>query len=117
MNNIKIMNKVRQENILNKLVRINNNVKTWKEHIKSGIFIKSEIGETNKINYNRIKCNRMDNNKDQDTYIKKCEEMKKTYRLYQKEGSFINVPKMIFDYFNDNNYLNKKELNDIFGVA
>ena len=46
MNNIKIMNKVRQENILNKLVRINNNVKTWKEHIKSGIFIKSEIGET-----------------------------------------------------------------------
>jgi len=124
MDKIIIMNNARKEKLLNKIVRTNNKTDTWKNHIINKTFIKSEEGEVNAIIFNRTKFNKMDNNKEQDNYTKRCNEKKKEYRLYKTEEIFITVPYFVYEFFeeykekldidtNPDNYLGDLELTNL----
>lgn len=77
------------------------------QHARNLGFI-SKLSETNKIQFSRIKYNRMSSYKEQEEYEKKCNEMIPEYRLYSGERTFWTITKTEFDYFNSlPNYLNQ----------
>ena len=75
-------------------------IKTWREFIDGGHFIRSEEVSCPRYEFNRTKYNRMDGY-EQAEYEKKLKETKIQYRLFLKDGGFYNVSKTVFDYFNN----------------
>lgn len=103
MTNITAAIKAKNEKTLNTLVRYSEGVMTKKEWIKKQLARGAFVQEStkNRIQYNRIKFNRMTNDSEQEEYMKKCNEMVKCYELrYKDENSFWEISKTEFDYFN-----------------
>ena len=94
----------RQGNIdksLNTLVRYEQGIMTRREYIemqkKAGARV--EISTKNKIQYNRLKYNRMDG-REQDVYMKKCNEKVTCYILCPPgDKYFTDITKTEHDYF------------------
>lgn len=87
---------------LNTLVRYSEGVMTRKEFIelkhKQGARV--EISTKNKIQYSRTKFNRMWNERDQDEYMKKCDEKVICYNLHPEGENYYNeITKTEYDYF------------------
>jgi len=106
--NKRLMQEGKIKSVINKLINIENKTDSWKNHIDKGLFVRGEIGEKPQINHNRLKFNRMDNNKDQEEYMVKCDNMIKAYKLYFKGGSFIYVGYLVYLYAN--NHIRKQVL-------
>jgi hypothetical protein len=66
------------------------------EYIDGGNISKVEAKEVPKVAFNRAKYNRMDG-KQQEEYEKKMKEKKTEYRAFKKDGSFIEIPKMVYE--------------------
>jgi hypothetical protein len=64
------------------------------------ICIRLEVGTQDKIKFNRLKYNRMDNNKEQEEYKNKCNEQIPAYRVFIEENKFYSITKTEFDYLN-----------------
>jgi len=59
-------------------------------------------GTKHRIQYSRTKYNRMDNNHDQDEYLRKCNEKVKCYELHLPgEAAYWEITKTEYDYFNN----------------
>jgi hypothetical protein len=73
-------------------------------------------GKTNKIDFNRIKYNRMTNEAEQDEYERKCKELKDIYCLYSSEESnvYMEITEAEFIYFNKLQEQKDKVLTEIF---
>ena len=77
-------------------------VSTFREAIAAGCYSHAEKGEKPSAKWDRRKFNRMDH-KQQAEYQRKLDTMVPEYRLYNAgcpHGSWVEVPKMVFDYFN-----------------
>ena len=74
-------------------------ISTFRNMINENKFIRVEQKEIPKIQFNRVKYNRM-NGKQQKEYDILLNEKKIEYRFYYNDFSFIVVPKTIFDYYN-----------------
>ena len=118
MTNLSNANKVRKDKALNKLWNFSDyGVKSFKQLIDMGIFIKSEIYKESKIKWNRVKFNRM-NFREQEAYELKMKETKNTYLLYYNETTSTECSRFVFDYFNETQYKEccsecKKDMNDL----
>lgn len=98
-------NAARLNAALDKQYRFSHGVDTLRRLIEAGRFSHSELGETPRAQYNRRKFNGMDH-RQQAEYMRKCNEMKPEYRLYNADcphGSYTVVPKMVFEWFNARN--------------
>lgn len=76
---------------------------SFREAIAEGRFSRAEIGEKPSAVWDRRKFNRMDA-KQQAAYERKLSTMIPAYRLYNAgcpHGSWVEAPKMVFDYFNE----------------
>lgn len=62
------------------------------------ICVSLEVGTQDKIKFNRVKFNRMDNYKEQEEYKNKCNEQIPAYRVFIKENEFYNITKTEFEY-------------------
>jgi len=99
---MKTIKEQKAEFTLNKLIGYEEGIMTRREWIKLQIAKGSTAkGETkNRCEFNRTKYNRM-NGKEQEEYEKKCSEQIPCYNLYFKDGSFIEITRAEYDYFND----------------
>ena len=102
MTNISKAQEARAEKSLNVLMRYDEGVMTRKEWIelqkKKGA--KVEQSQKNRIDFSRIKFNRMCSYKEQEEYEKKCNEKVPCYKLSLGDNSFYYITKAEFDYFN-----------------
>jgi len=112
MANLSKANQVRRDKAINKLYNFSDHgVKSFKNLIDDGLFMKSEAEKIPQLQYNRTKFNRMTNQYgEQDEYYRKCtEKTKQSYSLIYKElwkGKHevsTTVSKFVFDYYNDSN--------------
>jgi hypothetical protein len=103
MQNISKAQQVKAEKTLNTLVRYSEGVMTRKQWINLMRIKGATVEEstTNRIRYNRIKYNRMSSQREQDEYMKKCDEMVICYNLLiPNQNSFWQITKTEYDYFN-----------------
>jgi hypothetical protein len=100
-NNMEIAQRKRAEKSLGTLVRYNEGIMSKKEWIdikkNNGCIVAKELG--NRICFNRIKYNRM-SGEEQTEYEKKCNQKVIKYRLYEPNGTFYDISKAEYDYFN-----------------
>lgn len=93
-------NAARLNAALNKPYRFSHGIDTLGAMIERGAFARAEIGQVPSVVWNRRKFNRMDA-REQADYQRKLDTMKPEYRLFNAgcpHGSWITVPKMIFDF-------------------
>jgi hypothetical protein len=85
---------------LDKPYRFSHGVDTLRGMIAAGRFSHAEAATVPRIEYNRLKFNRMDS-RQQAEYERKLKETKTEYRLIYAADSdrYIAAPKMVFDYF------------------
>jgi len=95
--NHELMRKVRIEQQLNKIARFSCGIMSYRDYFNKFIIGVEFIISDNMDKYNRVKFNRMDNNKDQDDYIAKLKEKVTKYRAYNKNGSFIDINKLLYE--------------------
>lgn len=74
------------------------NRREWLQHLKENGRV-SSIAEVPAVKYDRVKYNRM-NWEEQKAYDKRLEEKKTEYRIGEPDGSFFEVSKSEYDYFN-----------------
>ena len=97
-------NKARKDKAINKLWNFSDyGVKSFKQLIDKGVFIKAKIEMEPALKYNRKKFNYGFNNQEaQDEYYRRCtEKTKKVYYLYYDDSISTNVSKFVFDYYNE----------------
>ena len=103
MNNINHALEAKAQKSLSTLVRYSEGIMTRKEWIelkhKHGATV--EISTKNKIQYSRTKFNRMWNTREQDEYLKKCDEKVTCYNLHPDGVTYYHeITKTEYDYFN-----------------
>ena len=100
MPNLSKANAARLAAALDKQYRFSHGVDTFREMIAEGRFSHAEVVTVPRFYYNRLKFNRMDA-RQQAEYERKLKETKTEYRLFYvaDPDSSVNVPKMVFDYF------------------
>jgi hypothetical protein len=91
------------EATLNKLIRYEEGVMSRKQWLNlqriKGAYV--EESTKNRIQFNRIKYNRMSSYKEQGEYEKKCNEKVVCYELhFPNQNSFWDITKTEYDYFN-----------------
>jgi len=104
--NVTLAQKAKAEKSLNIQMRYSEGVmtkKAWIElQLKKGSTV--EQGTKNRIQFNRIKYNRMGGgiwSNEQDEYEKKCNEIVVSYKIYEAgKTSFYEITKTEYDYFN-----------------
>lgn len=102
MPDLSAANLTRLNTALDKPYRFSHGVDTFRAMIERGAFSHSEAGETPSVQWDRRKFNRMDA-RHQAEYQRKLNTVKPEYRLFNAgcpHGSWCNVPKMVFDWFN-----------------
>ncbi len=80
-------------------------VSTFRQAIDAGKFSRAERGEKPSVQWNRRKFNRMAH-RQQAEYERKLDTLVPAYRLFNSgcpHGSWVEAPKMVFDYFNARN--------------
>lgn len=95
-------NEARLNAALDKRYQFSFGISTFREAIAAGRFSHAEKGEKPSVLWNRRKFNRMDH-KQQAEYQRKLDTMVPAYRLLSADcphGSWVEAPKMVFDYFN-----------------
>ena len=101
MNNLTNANKARSKKALDKLYRFSDHgVKSFRQLIDKGIFVRAERAQVPSVKWNRVKYNRM-NWPEQQEYEKKLDKTKSQYRLWYDEDVFTDVPKYVFEYYNE----------------
>lgn len=93
---------VRADNALQKLCRVDGKIMSRADWMKAAkaAGARVEIGEQNRIQFNRTKYNRM-SGREQEEYERKCNEKIVEYRLYNAgEESWYTISKTEYDYFN-----------------
>ena len=94
----------RQNKALDKLYNFSGyGIGTYRERIDKGHYVRGKVADVPRVKWNRTKYNRM-NYSEQEEYDAKMKETKKEYRLYYDERVFVDVPKLVYDY-----YLEKQE--------
>ena len=94
------MRKARIEKQLNKKANFGTGgTLTYKQYFLNHVVRVEKVETDNTEKFNRTKYNRMDNNKDQDLYMAKLEEKVIKYRAYNRNGSFININKLLYEGF------------------
>lgn len=93
-------NEARKQKALDKLYRFSVGLKSFRQMIDDGTLVRGEIVDVPKLKYNRQKYNRM-NYAEQAEYERGMEETKKEYRLFFESGSFVDCPKMVYEYFEE----------------
>lgn len=98
----KTINDYRTEATLNKKFRYSEGVMTRREWLNMWRIKGATVEEKNKnrIEYNRIKFNRLEGVA-QDEYWAKCNEKVPGWRLNLPDGSFFDIGKTEYDYFNN----------------
>ena len=88
--------------VLDTLARYDGVVMTRRDFLIRGkaLGYRIEISTKPRIEFNRIKFNRMTNYKEQEIYEQKCNEMIPDYRLYSEKKSFWSITKTEYDFFN-----------------
>jgi hypothetical protein len=102
MTNLTAANAARLDAILDKKWRFSHGVDTFRDCIAAGKIGKSDQMKVPSVQWDRRKFNRM-NSDQQREYQRKLDTMKTIYVLYWAgcpHGSCIEVPKMLFDWFN-----------------
>lgn len=97
-------NLARLDKALDRKYRFSHGIDTLRAMIEKGTFSHSEQAEVPSVKWNRRKFNRM-NGYEQAEYERKLNIMKPQYQLFYKEcphGSFIVIPKMVYNWFNTN---------------
>ncbi len=92
-------NAARENAALNKCYRFSHGIDTLGAMIERGAFCHAEIAQVPSVKWDRRKFNRMDH-REQAEYQRKLDTMKPEYRLFNTgcaDGSWITVPKMVFD--------------------
>jgi len=90
-------NEARLRKSLQQLIQHNGRVITTEQFITE-VAVDFEEGDTPKIQFNRTKFNRM-NNEEQAEYEKKLKERKPVYKAITKEGGYYEIPKMVYQHF------------------
>lgn len=101
--NITAALKAKNEKTLNTLIRYSEGIMSKKDWIKmqvaKGAYV--EQSTKNRIQYNRIKFNRMTSDNEQEEYMAKCNEKVICYNLrFKGESSFWEISKTEYDCFN-----------------
>lgn len=97
MANLTAATEARLQKSLAQQYRFNGVVMTLKQKLDTDA-VSFEVKETAKYEYNRHKFNRM-NHAEQAEYEKKLAERKLSYRAIYADGSFIEIPKMVYEYY------------------
>lgn len=92
-------NQARLEKSLNQIYRFSEGVMRLKEYLEK-YTVGYESSEVAKYEYNRHKFNAM-GPREQAEYEEKLKERKISYRAMNADGSFINVPKIVFEHFTE----------------
>lgn len=93
-------NEARKQKALDKLYRFSVGLKSFRQMIDDGTLVRGEVADVPKLKYCRAKYNRM-NYTEQAEYERGMEETKKEYRLFFESGSFVDCPKMVYEYFEE----------------
>ena len=102
MNALTPMNRGRVEKVLRKEYRRpNGNIVSLQDIIESGDYIRKEEREEPKVNFNRIRYNRM-NAREQDQYEEKLKEKKKVYYLVTAKETYFQIPKIVYNVISIN---------------
>lgn len=93
-------NAARMNTALDKVYRFSDKTESFRQRIARGVYSRAESESVPRVQYNRIKFNRMDAAQ-QAEYEKRLKETKTEYRLiYAREPDcYSAVPKMVHDYF------------------
>lgn len=99
----------RQENALAQLVRVDGEIMTREVHYSKLIAqgAKLGIGEKSSVVWNRRKFNNMTQT-EQALYRKKLDAKVAVYKLEFPDGSFYELPKIVYDYFKEKEVSNDK---------
>lgn len=98
-------NAARLNAALDKRYQFSFGVSTFREAIEAGKFSRAERGEKPSVQWDRRKFNRMDHRQQAD-YQRKPDTLVPAYRLFYADcphGSWVEAPKMVFDYFTARN--------------
>lgn len=90
-------NQARLEKSLNQQYRFDGEILTLQTKLDRDA-VSFETKEVAKYEYNRTKFNRMDY-REQEAYEKKLQERKISYRALYRDGSFIEIPKIVFEHY------------------
>ncbi len=117
---MKTIKDYRKESIMQKKMRFAEGIMTRKEWLDlmrvRGAYVKE--GTKNRIEFNRIKYNRMGNYTEQQEYEKKCNEKVPSYQLYEKgvKNTFFEISKTEFEYF-QNSQLSEDILTEKYDLS
>jgi len=100
MNNIENMNKIKILNGLKKPMRFNGEYfNTWEQFFNTHIVRVEKYKTDNMHKFNRVRFNRMDNNRDQDKYTENLKKEKNGYKAILQDGGFISISKFLYEGF------------------
>jgi hypothetical protein len=103
MSNLTAANAARLNAALDKKYRFDDGVSTLRNRIAAGRYSRAEVGQRPSVQWDRRKFNRMDS-RQQAEYQRKLDTMKTIYCLFNADcphGSWTEVPKMVFDFYQD----------------
>ena len=94
------MDKIRINNMLNKPMRFNGiYFNSWEKFFIKNVVKVESYKSNNMDKWDRIKFNRMDNNKEQDIYTSKLQQEITKYKAILQDGSFIDISKFLYEGF------------------
>lgn len=98
MSNLAPAREARLQKSLARLYRFDGEIMTLQEILRDAASF--EAKEVPKYDYNRIKFNRMDY-REQAAYEEKLKQKKISYRAKFSDESFIEIPKMVYDFYTE----------------
>ncbi|MEL7586649.1 MAG: hypothetical protein AAGU19_08030 [Prolixibacteraceae bacterium] len=98
---MKTIQEHKAEHTLNKVFRYRDGVMSRRDWIdlKHSQGCTVAIGTKSRVQFNRIKYNRMSSYKEQEEYERKCDEPVPCYKLCFPEGFYNEITKAEYDYF------------------
>ena len=91
----------RMNTALDKVYRFSDATESFRQRIERGVYCRAEAVEVPRVQYNRLKFNRMDG-RQQAEYERKLKEKKTEYQLFYADDpdAYTVAPKLVFDWFN-----------------